>query len=82
MPTSATEAATASGPDVMSMPSPSSRSAAPHRLEAARLPCLTTGAPAAAATIAAMVEMFTVSARSPPVPTTSTAGTGTDTRTA
>ena len=37
------------------------------------MPCLTTRAPAAAATIAAIVEMFTVLARSPPDPTTSTA---------
>ena len=63
-------------------PSPSSRSAAPHLLDAARLPCLTTGAPAPAITIAAIVEMFTVFARSPPVPTMSTARTGTVTRTA
>jgi hypothetical protein len=35
---------------------------------------LTTLAPAAAATIAAMVEMLTVFDRSPPLPTTSTAG--------
>ena len=51
----------------------SSRSAAPAGEEAERLPCLTTVTPAPAATIAAMVEMLTVMARSPPVPTTSTA---------
>ncbi len=63
-------------------PSPSSRSAAPHLLDAARLPCLTTGAPAPAMTMAAIVEMLTVLARSPPVPTMSTARSGTCTRTA
>ena len=51
-------------------------------LDAARLPCLTTGAPAPAITTAAIVEMLTVFARSPPVPTMSTARTGTSTRTA
>ena len=45
----------------------------PHRDDAERLPCLMTRTPAPAATIAAMVEMFTVWAMSPPVPTTSTA---------
>ncbi len=45
----------------------------PHAEEAARLPCLTTLTPAAATTMAAIVEMFTVWARSPPVPTTSMA---------
>ena len=55
-------------------PSASSTSAAPQAEDAARLPCLTTLAPAAAATIAAMVEMLTVFDRSPPEPTTSTAG--------
>ncbi len=55
------------------MPRCSSRSAVPHSDDAARLPCLTTRTPAPATTIAAMVEMFTVCARSPPVPTTSTA---------
>ena len=53
------------------MPSASSTSAEPALDEADRLPCLTTGAPAPAATIAAMVEMFTDIDRSPPVPTTS-----------
>jgi hypothetical protein len=55
------------------MPKNSSRSAVPQAEEAARLPCLTTFTPDAATMIAAMVEMFTVCARSPPVPTTSTA---------
>ena len=44
--------------------------------EAERLPCLTTGAPAPAATIAAIVEMFTDIDRSPPVPTTSSSRPG------
>ncbi len=35
---------------------------------AARLPCLTTGTPQAATTIAAAVEILTVPAPSPPVP--------------
>ena len=58
---------------MMFSPSASRVSAVPACEEAAREPCLTTLAPAAAATIAAIVEMFTVFARSPPVPTTSTA---------
>ncbi|ORW25083.1 hypothetical protein AWC17_02310 [Mycobacterium nebraskense] len=47
-------------------------SAPPDNDDAARLPCLTTGTPAAATTIAAMVERLTVLTPSPPVPTTST----------
>ncbi|KKO60749.1 hypothetical protein WR43_22055 [Mycolicibacter arupensis] len=47
-------------------------SAPPDSELADRLPCLTTGTPAAATTIAAIVERFTVFAPSPPVPTTST----------
>ena len=47
-------------------------SAPPLCDDAARLPCLTTGTPAAATTIAAIVDRFTVLAPSPPVPTTST----------
>ena len=58
-------------------PSSSSRSAEPQAEEAARLPCLTTRAPVPATTIAAMVEMLTVCARSPPVPQVSTAGAST-----
>ncbi|GAY15655.1 hypothetical protein MSZK_23810 [Mycobacterium sp. shizuoka-1] len=56
----------------MRTPSASSMSAPPLLDDAARLPCLTTGTPAAATTIAAIVERFTVFARSPPVPTMST----------
>jgi hypothetical protein len=47
-------------------------SAPPDNEDAARLPCLITGTPAAATTIAAIVDRFTVFAPSPPVPTTST----------
>ena len=52
------------------------RARRPHREadDAARLPCLTTGTPAAAVTTAAIVEMLTVCAPSPPVPTMSTHG--------
>ena len=73
MPTCSTQAATASGGRSIATPSSSSTSAAPHADDAARLPCLTTGTPAAAATTADIEEMLTVWAWSPPVPTTSTA---------
>src|SRR3954451_13235517 len=53
------------------IPRASSTSADPAFEDAERFPCLTTGAPAPAATIAAIVEMFTDMDRSPPVPTTS-----------
>ena len=72
MPTSATLRATSSGPRSMRTPSASSVSAPPDSDDAARLPCLTTGTPLAATTIAAIVDRFTVLAPSPPVPTTST----------
>ena len=72
MPTSATLRATSSGPRSMRNPRASSVSAPPLRDDAARLPCLTTGTPAAATTMAAIVDRFTVFAPSPPVPTTST----------
>ena len=55
------------------MPKASSKSAAPDLDDAARFPCLTTFTPAAAAIIAAVVEMLIVCAPSPPVPTVSTA---------
>ena len=77
MPTSSTLAATASGPRSIGTPSASSRSTDPHAEDAARPPCLTTRAPAAAMTTAAIVEMFTVCAWSPPVPTMSTTTPGT-----
>ncbi|OOK67949.1 hypothetical protein BZL29_6657 [Mycobacterium kansasii] len=49
----------------------------PDNDDAARLPCLTTGTPAAATTMAAIVDRLTVLIPSPPVPTTSTASSGT-----
>ncbi|OBJ65602.1 hypothetical protein A9W94_08305 [Mycobacterium asiaticum] len=57
-------------------------SAPPDIDDAARLPCLTTGTPAAATTIEAMVDRLTVLTPSPPVPTTSTASWSTGTGTA
>ncbi|SIL54703.1 Uncharacterised protein [Mycobacteroides abscessus subsp. abscessus] len=57
----------------MRTPSFSSVSAPPASEDAARLPCLTTGTPQAATTMAAIVDRFTVLAPSPPVPTMSTA---------
>src|SRR5690606_4210159 len=77
MPASVATRAVCSGVRSSLMPRCSSTSAAPHEEEAARLPCLTTRAPAAAATMAAIVDTFTVWARSPPVPTTSTTGPST-----
>src|SRR4051812_22457109 len=73
MPTSVRQRATSSGPRSSGRPNSSSRSAAPQADDAARLPCFTTRTPAAATAMAAIVEMLTVWARSPPVPTMSTA---------
>ena len=73
IPVSTTVRATLAGLRSSGMPRYSSRSAVPQADDADRLPCLTTLTPAAATMIAAIVEMFTVFARSPPVPTTSTA---------
>ena len=56
----------------MGTPSASSTSAEPHCEVTARLPCLATFAPAAAATSAAPVEMLKVSGPPPPVPHVST----------
>ena len=61
----------------MTTPRASSTSAAPHLEDAARLPCLIIRAPAAAATIVAIVEILTVCAPSAPVPTRSTRRPGT-----
>ena len=72
MPASPATAATRSGVRSRPTPSASSTSAEPQEDDAARLPCLTTRTPAPATTIAAIVEMLTVWARSPPVPTMST----------
>ena len=54
-------------------PSASRKSEAPDFEDTARFPCFTTRAPAAAAMIAAVVEILIVWAPSPPVPTVSTA---------
>ena len=75
MPTSRTQRPTPSGPRSMTTPSDSSTSTDPHFEDAARPPCFATRAPAAAVTIAAMVDTFTVPAPSPPVPQVSTSGT-------
>ena len=80
IPTSRPTSATASGVSDKSTPRASRRSADPHDDEAARLPCLTTRVPVPAAAMADMVEMLTEFDRSPPVPTTSTAGPGTSMR--
>ena len=77
MPASSARAATRSGERSSRMPRASSTSADPDCDEAERLPCLTTRAPAPAATIAAIVEMLTDIERSPPVPTTSSSRPGT-----
>ncbi len=74
IPSSSTHRATAAASREMFTPSASSTSAPPLFDDAARLPCLTTATPEAAMTIDVIVEMFTVCDRSPPVPTTSTAG--------
>ena len=62
---------TPSGSRSIFTPNRSSTSAAPTRPLTARLPCLATGTPAAAATSAAPVEMLKVPAPSPPVPAVS-----------
>ncbi|BDD99585.1 hypothetical protein MFTT_36790 [Mycolicibacterium fortuitum subsp. fortuitum] len=72
MPTSVTLRATSSGPRSIRTPSASRVSAPPDSEDAARFPCLITGTPHAATTMAAMVDRFTVLAPSPPVPTMST----------
>src|SRR5262245_10183400 len=71
MPVSWASFSVAAGGRSMTTPRASRTSAAPHAEDAARLPCFATRAPAAAATIAPIVEMLTVRARSPPVPTRS-----------
>ena len=63
--------ATPSGPRSTATPSASRTSADPHMDETDRLPCLATLAPAAAARMHEPVEMLTVPASSPPVPTMS-----------
>mmetsp|Transcript_187 Transcript_187/g.615 ORF Transcript_187/g.615 Transcript_187/m.615 type:complete len:224 (-) Transcript_187:246-917(-) len=78
---SLTQRATASGPRSTSTPSASSTSAEPQSEETERLPCLATWAPAPAQMMQAPVEMFTVPAPSPPVPTMSSTSSPASTRT-
>ena len=73
MPISSIQRRTPSGDSSIATPSASSTSAVPHCDDAARAPCLHTGTPAAAVTIAAIVETLIECERSPPVPTMSTA---------
>lgn len=77
IPASSATSATRFGVSSRLTPSFSRTSEAPDAEEAARLPCLTTFAPVPAMTIADIVEMFTVFAPSPPVPTMSTVRPGT-----
>ncbi len=72
-PTRRKVSATRAASIVRSSPRAASTSLEPDFDELARLPCLTTGTPAAAMTIAAIVETFTVPTTSPPVPTMSSA---------
>ena len=74
MPASARHRCTPPASRSILTPSASSTSAEPQCDEAARLPCLATGTPAPATTIAATVEMLNVLLRSPPVPQVSTTG--------
>jgi anthranilate phosphoribosyltransferase len=64
--------ATSPGDSAILTPAASSTSALPDLPVAARLPCLATTAPPAAATNAAAVETLNSPAASPPVPTVST----------
>ena len=73
MPTSPSTSATRSAGSDRSRPRAASTSDDPDDELAARLPCLITGTPDAAATTDAMVDTFTVPNRSPPVPTMSSA---------
>ncbi len=73
MPTCSTQRSTPSGESSIATPSSSSTSAVPHCDDAARAPCLQTGTPAPATTIAAIVLTLIEWLRSPPVPTMSTA---------
>ena len=75
-PTSRRQRSTPRASRSIATPSASSRSADPQWLDAARFPCLATGTPAPATTIAATVEMLNVPLRSPPVPQVSITGSG------
>src|SRR5581483_4540990 len=77
IPSDDASSAEAAGGRSITTPSASSTSAAPQADDAARFPCLTIRAPAAAATIVAIVDTLTVRAPSPPVPTRSTTCPGT-----
>ena len=76
MPRSARLRSALSKATARSRPSASSVSAAPALLEAARLPCLATGTPQAATTMATAVETLRLWLPSPPVPQTSIAPGG------
>ena len=80
IPASARQRSTPAASRSIFTPSASRRSAEPQWLEAARLPCLATGTPAPATTIAESVEMLNVPLRSPPVPQVSSTGAGGETR--
>ena len=71
MPTSLSSSTHFAGLCSMFTPSASRQSAVPHWEDAARLPCLATFMPPAAATRAEVVEMLKLWALSPPVPTIS-----------
>ncbi len=83
MPVSRNTSATRSGGIARLTPSTESTSDAPDEELAARLPCLTTGTPAAAAITDAADEMFRTAPKgSPPVPTMSSARESTSSGTA
>ncbi len=73
------QASTWAGDISILTPKASKTSAAPHRLDTDRFPCLATGMPQAAARMLEPVEMLIVPARSPPVPAMSIRGKGTST---
>ncbi len=77
MPASSATSTTRCGGSSRLTPSLPRTSEEPLADDEARLPCLTTLAPVPATTIADMVEMLTVLAMSPPVPTMSTVRPGT-----
>src|SRR3954451_4794594 len=62
------------GPDSTGTPRAANTSALPLRLDTERLPCLTTGTPAAATTRAVAVLMLNVPEPSPPAPQVSRTG--------
>src|SRR5204863_8717871 len=68
MPVSRSVRSTVAGDASILTPSASKTSAEPQRLDTDRLPCLATGSPHAASTLAAAEERLQVPERSPPVP--------------